>query len=134
VLPVTVVRVKLPTVIVAPGTKLLPELVIAREVEPKVTGVGLNEVMVGCGAETEKPSVNVAAIPPAMPGFVTVTSCAPGDSEVFGHQTRSVELVTHTNRVLALGNLQASQGPIIVLAVRTILTYIVVSRGTFCET
>lgn len=84
-MPVTVVPDKVPTVMVAPGTKWLPKIVIARDVEPNVTGLGLTDVMAGCGAETEKPPANVPASPPATPGFVTVTSCAPGGNEVFGH-------------------------------------------------
>jgi hypothetical protein len=109
-LPATVVPNKLPTRMVAPSTKFAPEIVTDRLAStPYTRGLGDVLVTVGCGATTVNPPVKAPVPPPA--GLVTVTVCAAGASDVFGHQKRSWPLVTYTNGVPALAELPATVVP-----------------------
>jgi hypothetical protein len=72
--PLTVVPVKLPTVIVAPKTNPLPEIVTDWfAVIPYVGALGVTAVIDGVVAETVNPFDRVTPNPPAVAGLVTVT-------------------------------------------------------------
>jgi hypothetical protein len=79
---------------------------------PYVTVASATDVTAGWGATTVKPFDRFPASPPAAVGFLTVTVYAPVPSPVFGHQNRTVLLLTNTYGTAAEATLPATVVPV----------------------